>query len=670
MAAYSKPGAYIEWQDASQASITPLRTDIAGFVGLAACGPIDTPVPVESTRQFEAHFGSFIGGGFLAYAVRGFFENGGQRCWIVRVAAANGGSPAAPATLTLAAPDGTPRWTVAASSAGVWGDGISIAVSAIAPARTVTVAGVASGRFVDVASVANFQRADLLCLTQPGLATPIYRVLSYVDAKRRRLYFVNPNPAQTLPYDRILDGYDRNQPLQIQSLAYAIAVRQNGWPVAFFKSVTLIPEHPDYGGLVLAPATYPLVLAPGAPLPAPPPPIVIVELATDPQAIAQPLAIVAGTTLTLSGGADGLADLTTDDFVGSPASPGDSDTEKRLELRGLRALDLVDEVAIVAAPDIVVQPELPPTYATPAPPPINPCLRCPPPPPPGVTHQPPLSTEMPPQFSDDQVFLMQSTMIELCEARNDRFAILDPTAAMAEDAAQGFALVEEWRTRFETRNAALYYPWLHVIDPLAVAPTRRVPPSGHVAGLYAQIDNQLGVQRAPANRALSWAEDVTLALDDARHGELNLMGVDVLRALPGLGLRVLGARTLSSDPSWRFVNVRRLMLMIIKAIDLATQWAVFEPNDNRTRTRLTQTLSEFFLGLWQRGALVGPSPDQSFAVKCDETNNPAATRDLGQLLCDVAVAPAQPFEYVVLRLGRQANAFEVEERGTVTGGAS
>ncbi|HWE27541.1 MAG TPA: phage tail sheath C-terminal domain-containing protein, partial [Polyangia bacterium] len=273
------------------------------------------------------------------------------------------------------------------------------------------------------------------------------------------------------------------------------------------------------------------------------------------------------------------------------------------------------------------------------------------------------------QFSDDDVFLMQSTMVQLCEERNDRFALVDPTAAMAEDAAQGFALVSEWRSRFETRNAALYYPWLAVVDPLAVAPTRRVPPSGHVAGLCAQLDRQVGVHRAPANRVLSWAEDASIPVDDGLHGELNTLGINVVRTQPGLGLRVLGARTMSSDPSWRFVNVRRLMMMIIKAIDVATQWAVFEPNDEPTRTRIAQALGEFFQQLWQKGALVGSSPEQAFAVRCDESNNPAAARADGQLVADVAVAPSQPFEFVVLRLGRQSNAFEVVEK-TVTAGVS
>lgn len=649
MPTYTTPGAYIEWVDASAPVIQPLRTDITGFVGLADRGPLNTPVPVESVKQFEAHFGTFIGGGFLAYAVRGFFENGGARCWIVRVAAASGGLPAAPASWPWPSL-GVPRWQVVASGPGVWGDGLSLAISRVYPSRTFTVAGEQSAKWVNVASVAGFQRADLLLLEQPG--SRYYRVVSAVDPVLRRLYFVNPDAGSGLPYDQPLAGYDVNQPLQVRSLAYTIALRENGWPVAVYSNLTPIPEHPQYGPLQLAPATYPLTIPPNSPLPVPPPPIALVELATDPFAMVAPLDVTPGATIALAGGADGLADLEVADMT-----------------TGLNAIMCVDEVALVAAPDIVIQPEVPPQYA-PVPPTGNPCITCPPQPPPTTIHQPPLGFEVPPQFSEADIYQMQALLVQLCEAKNDRFALLDPTPAMAEDTAQGVALALEWRSRFDTRNAALYFPWLVVADPLGVAPTRRVPPCGHVAGLAAQLDLSIGVHRAPANRVLAWAQDVTIPVDDATHGVLNTAGINVLKTPPGFGLRVLGARTMSSDPSWLYVNVRRLMLMLMKSIEVQTQWAVFEPNADITWRRITQSLTELLGQMWQRGALVGTTPAQAFAVRCDATNNPPDQRADGQLVCDVAVAPSNPFEYVVLRLGRQSNSFEVVERGTVSGAAA
>jgi hypothetical protein len=677
MTRYTTPGAYIEWQDATGAPPSQLRTDVTGFVGLAARGPIDTPVPVESFRQFQSHFGSFIGGGFLAYAVRAFFDNGGRRCWVVRVAAASGARPPAASSRMLPAAAGLPkwRWRVAASTPGTWGDALTIAVTRVAPARTVGRFLGTSRRYLDVASVAGFVRGDLIELLQPGAAA-VYRVVSSVDAAARRLYVVHPEPGAGLPYDRLLAGLDPDRAVQIASLAYSIAVREAGRPVALYPLLSPVPEHPRYGPAILPAPAYPALGGASSPLPTgatrpppAPPPITIEELAADGDAwaLAAPLGVTTGAVLALSGGAEGLADITTYDWAGAPAATADSDALWRQKTRGLRAINIVDEIAILAAPDLVVRPVFPPTYDAPESPLRNPCLPCPPPPPEVVLHQPLPTDEFPPAFSDEELFLLQSTLVQLCEERRDRVAILDAPPATADDAARGFPQLVEWRHRFDTRAAALYWPWLHVVDPLAAAPTRLVPPCGHVAGLYAQLDNEIGVHRAPANRVLAWAEDVSAAVDDERHGELNSLGVNVVRVDPGRGLRVMGARTMSSDPTWRFINVRRLVLMIMKAIDVATQWAVFEPNDAPTRGRITQALVEFLTALWRRGALQGAAAEAAFIVRCDETNNPPEAHDEGRMLAEVALAPSRPFEFVVLRLGREGNQFVVEEPGAPAG---
>jgi phage tail sheath protein FI len=200
--------------------------------------------------------------------------------------------------------------------------------------------------------------------------------------------------------------------------------------------------------------------------------------------------------------------------------------------------------------------------------------------------------------------------------------------------------------------------------------TRAVPPCGHVAGQYARADLEVGPHRAPANVALGWAEGVTAAPGDAVHGLLNSAGINVIRALPGRGLRILGARTVSSDPDWRFVNVRRLLIMIERAISVFTSWAVFEPNDHVTRTKLHLALTSFLVGLWGAGALVGAAASQAFFVRCDESNNSPGERANGRLLAEVGVAPSQPFEFVVLRVGRTGNEFKVEEERMVNGGAA
>jgi phage tail sheath protein FI len=145
---------------------------------------------------------------------------------------------------------------------------------------------------------------------------------------------------------------------------------------------------------------------------------------------------------------------------------------------------------------------------------------------------------------------------------------------------------------------------------------------------------------------------------------LNDAGINVIRALPGRGLRILGARTVSSNESWRFVNVRRLILMIMKAVDLSTQWAVFEPNNDVTRAKLRLALTTYFSTLWQKGALTGSSMEEAFFVTCDSTNNtPDDTRN-GRLIIDIGVAPAIPFEFVVLRVLRAGNELEFAESST------
>jgi phage tail sheath protein FI len=182
-----------------------------------------------------------------------------------------------------------------------------------------------------------------------------------------------------------------------------------------------------------------------------------------------------------------------------------------------------------------------------------------------------------------------------------------------------------------------------------------------VAGRIAATDLRRGVHVPPANLPLDWVQDVLLRIDEERHGLLNGLGVNVIRAVEGRGVRLLGARTLSSDGDWRYVNVRRLVTMVAKALDGALGWAVFEPNDWRTRAKLSVVIGSFLRSLWQRGALVGATPQEGFFLRCDEDNNPPALRERGELHIDIGLAPVTPFEFIVLRIGRDANAFALRE---------
>jgi len=193
-------------------------------------------------------------------------------------------------------------------------------------------------------------------------------------------------------------------------------------------------------------------------------------------------------------------------------------------------------------------------------------------------------------------------------------------------------------------------------------PVRTIPACGHVAGLYARSDFEVGPHKAPANGELFWAEDVTAAINDDEQATLNPEGINCIRAFPGRGIRVYGARTVSSDPDWRYINVRRLMMMIEAAVDLSTQWAVFEPNNFNLRRSLILSVSGFLETLWRRGALVGESAEEAFYIKCDETNNPPEIVNQGKILTEIGVAPTHPAEFIIFRVGRTLEELEIVER--------
>jgi len=656
------PGVYYERVDATAPGIAALRTDVAGFVGIAARGPLHTAVPVQSWRQFEAYCGSFTGAGYLAYAVRAFFENGGRRCWVVRVA-----SEAAATAQALFSTKTAPRWVVQAISPGVWGNDLTVELRETNRAQTVTDPPYSIPEYATVITTSGFSRAMLVRLTQKvetqNTAETQYKVISDVDAVAKRLLWVHPDPVARLPYDAPLHGFDPNRPILVESVEYTLIVREAGRLRQVYEKLSLVPEHSRYGPAALPPLPDRRDLK-ALQLPAAPEPISLAEYSQETAKPTctdiEPLDIPVAPPVALAGGADGLALLIAGDFIGEAVSPFDSDTVKALKQRGLGALEEIDEVAMVAIPDIHIQPQQPPVIA-PLPPCIpDPCLEGPPAQ--AIPTAPDLG-DLPPRFSEQDVYRVQAALIEHCERLRNRIALLDAPFATARNDALGSGSVRAWRQRFDTSFAAFYYPWLRVVDPLRTpsALTRDIPPSGHVAGQYAQSDFQVGVYKTPANSPLGWTQDVTVSVDDPVHGLLNADGINIIRAFPGRGIRIFGARTVSSDPDWRFVNVRRLLLMIEKAIAVAIQWAVFEPNNVFTRAKLNLVLTSFLLALWQNGALAGASREEAFFVKCDEENNPPGERDRGRMVADVGVAPSQPFEFVVLRVGRTDNEFEITE---------
>jgi uncharacterized protein len=248
----------------------------------------------------------------------------------------------------------------------------------------------------------------------------------------------------------------------------------------------------------------------------------------------------------------------------------------------------------------------------------------------------------------EAVQTVQLAMIAHCEQMGDRVAILDPPPGL--NAQQ----IREWRVDkvgYDSKYACLYWPWIKVFDP-ASGTNVHVPPSGHMAGVWGRNDDTRGVHKAPANEVVRGAVSLEIQITRNEHDLLNPEGINCIRAFPGRGIRVWGARTLSSDPAWRYLNVRRLFNYLEESILGGTQWVVFEPNDQGLWAKMRRTIASFLVMEWRKGALFGLTPDQAFYVKCDDETNPAESIDSGMVVCEIGVAPVKPAEFVVFRLSQ------------------
>ncbi|MGW1229595.1 phage tail sheath family protein [Streptomyces sp. NPDC001478] len=278
---------------------------------------------------------------------------------------------------------------------------------------------------------------------------------------------------------------------------------------------------------------------------------------------------------------------------------------------GIAALEAIDEITMVAVPDL-------------------------------------MSAHQRGDIDDEGVRAVQLALIAHCEQMGDRVAVLDTPPGM------NAQRVRTWRNDdagYDSRYATVYYPWLKVLDP-ATGRQTLMPPSGHVAGVWARSDGERGVHKAPANEVIRGALDLELRLSRGEQDLLNPIGVNCVRAFPGRGIRIWGARTLSSDPAWRYLNVRRLFNYLEESILLGTQWVVFEPNDDRLWSSIRRNVTAFLSEEWRRGALFGRTAEEAFYVKCDRDNNPQESIDLGQVVCEIGVAPVKPAEFVVFRLSQ------------------
>jgi hypothetical protein len=498
----------MEWVDTDPPVPAPRRTDIAAFVGSAVRGPVHEPVRLRSWSPFERVFGGHSAVGWLAHAVNGFFTNGGDTCWVVRVAD--------PVTMrasraTLPTTWGAAAMSVTATSPGTWADGTKL---------TTQVDGGVLGLAVD----GPLGRETWLDLSLDP-ASPRFALTLLNDARR--------------------------------------------------GSAAIRVEEPVPRG-----------------------------------------ARVATGSAVLGGGGDGLTTLTSDHLLGVPGDPD--------KAWGLAAVDQIDEVAVVVVPDALARPAAGG----------------------GET----ASGETPPQWSADATARMQAAVLDRAAARR-RFAVLD---VRSRDVQPDAALAWAERLREHSASTAfgcLGYPWVVVVDPRGPdRGTLAVPLGGHLAGIIARSDRSVGVHKAPANETVTGAVDTAQPVLVDTHERLNDLGVSAVVARPGRGIRMLGARTLSLDATWRFTNVRRLVSMIESSLESALSWLVFEPHNTDLTGIVEREVRTFLTGLYDRGALDGARPEQAFAVRCDATTMTEQDVDAGRLICLVELRPPVPAEIVLVRL--------------------
>jgi phage tail sheath protein FI len=610
MPEYLTPGVYVEETSFRSRSIEGVATSTFGMTGATEYGPVPylannatmlpTPTLVTSFTEYERAFGGLAIAGEpcqLALAARAFFGNGGQRLYVARVfnfaqlpGPAGGIDPAAFGSLPVPA-TGQARLRWKARWPGSVSEKIKVTVT---PRYSRNV--VVGGRLVGL-------QAGAVVVSGPAGGTPPTADTVPPLASFR---LVGRRPDGTYGY---ADAAGAITDVPANTAAYHLTLQ---------VSVQLDDRIDVYSGLELDPRTPPVQPHPRSIFRVlearyPADEMALVWLDREPPANPAQLPGVgdlAVALLSLGGGAwlsagnDGQG-MTADVLLGREPDPDNL----LVPAEGLGAIGEVDDIAIVAMPDTV-------TLAA----------------------------------AEQQTAV--SNLIEHCESLRYRIAVVDPPAESS------ISEVRQFRSLFDTKYAALYYPWLRIVDPTRSPdpgmppPTLDIPPSGAVAGIYARSDIARGVHKAPANEVVMGITEFVTNVTYNRQAVLNPEGINALRFFEGRSNRVWGARTMSSDPEWKYVNVRRLFIYLEHSIDRATQWAVFEPNNERLWGSIRQSVEDFLITVWRDGALMGTKPEEAFFVRCDRTTMTQNDLDNGRMICLIGVAPTYPAEFVIFRIGQ------------------
>ena len=651
MVSFKTPGVYIREIEVKLPE--RLRLDIAGFVGQAERGPLNFPQPLTSWGEYLEIFGRFIGQGYLPYSAYAFFANGGNRGYVVRVAHES-------AQKTVLTPDlvdqeGQAIIKIEALNEGAWGNSLEVSAEEessndlnLTELDGEITAGQTVAKFKSVAGLrgngGSAGKGDRVKLIHPSNpARQEQCALANINFSEKTVFFdqavSHDFPAGTRVLGkgfRLIFRYVRQGQL-LRGEVFDNLAMDPAHERYFVRVINGDPEEQDY---VKRMRTANSIL------------VRVTDRCAEREIASSRLKPTPREAPPrLAGGSDGDSHkLAAHYFTGyKDGAYFHPPLQAKDKLFGLAAAEAVEEIGLIAIPDLIVPDffELAQRRAASIPPE-------------GII------------FADllfDQLDLVslktgQSDMLRHCEKMGERFAILD--SPRGSEIGKGKNKVEEWPDNFQllpnARYGALYYPWLKERAASFEGRSLFIPPSGHVTGIYSRSEQRRGVGKAPANEILQGVVELEYCLSDAEQAILNPRSVNCLRVLPGRGLRIWGARTLSLDPLSRYVNVRRVALAIIKNILSNMQRMVFEPNDTRLRNNIVATLRLFFLDLFQSGALAGATPEEAFFVKCNEENNPPEVVDLGQIITEIGFAPAKPAEFILVTIKRTADSLSVAER--------
>ncbi|MCI5222514.1 MAG: phage tail sheath family protein, partial [Candidatus Electrothrix sp. AR4] len=601
-------------------SIEGVATSTTGFAGLANYGPVwysggpgsCEPRLITSFTEFERVYGGMkdievgeISPGtertnYLAHAVRAFFENGGKRVYISRVfteQAEGADNPSGVAYKDVMTANIDAAWR--ARWPGKAGN-VYVKTEVV---RSKNLAFVNDDGKVQAKSVKDGAVVELV---SGGAATPSLLPKDDADLSNSTLLVVSVDEKGEQNF--IIDDAGTNADVTgddaILLLEMKVKVLVDNERTDEYVGLAASAKQKRYIGKILQKDD-------------PEDENAMVWLNWEPNETAQPflpaqlLLALHSESGRLKGGHDGVLSANPAEaanaFMGKEADLEDAS----IKASGLQALAEIDDIAIVAIPD---------------------------------------SGDLPGKV--DASFAVADKLVSHATNLKYRVAIVDGP--------KGCSLnkIRDFRGRFDSKYAALYYPWIRIFDPTERfsqgAPPKQLdlPPSGFIAGIYARNDITRGVHKAPANEVVRGLNGFAVNINQGRNEVINPEGINALRFFEGRGYRVWGARTMSSDPEWKYVNVRRLFIYIEHSIDKSTQWAVFEPNNSRLWKNIRRTVEDFLLVLWRDGALMGATPEEAFFVRCDRTTMTQNDLDNGRLICLVGLAPVKPAEFVIFRIGQ------------------